>query len=252
MKIVIEVNRKEYNELPDSLDIDNIFLEERDSWREIYYKEAFDHFIKNVKEKFDYTLTMTDLRYQVDPPRTWYGEYCLSIKAKTFLRLFWYNLSKRDANLELYVLDINSNLYRFSRTLKIRKADVSNTNQQPRKIDINITEDLPDKKIMKSQWNTINIKTLRNCSDDIKNYIKEQAYLLYSELYNTLLEAYKELNSVYQKADLKVAEIKNNKYYYVDSKDHLLLMLDKNNFKNKREADHFAKKELYRIYNKTK
>ena len=110
--------------------------------------------------------------------------------------------------------------------------------------------DFPYQIIGAPQKEDINIEISEDCPKKIKDNILKKADELCEELYNLLLEKYKEISKVLSSAYSDAEESLKNYYYYVDNTNNLMLMLNKDGFDNEQKADLVAKKEITKIYNK--
>ena len=224
MKISIEVNRKEYDDLPEHIKKD-LFENKYYDVEEILFENELYEFLQEVKDKYDYSIDKDDLNYSFGDR----GDY-ISLKGRAFSNLFYQALSKRCGDNADYILDVELDLRSFG-------------------VGYN---DFPHVGIEGTPRRAIFVNITADCPEEIEKNILEKADELYEEIYDTFLKGYKRLSNITSEVpDIAEQELKNQ-YYYLNDAKGLMLILHKDDFENEQEADKFAKKELSKIYNNKK
>jgi hypothetical protein len=223
MKVSIEINRKEFDELPEKLK--NKLLEnESEFLSDMYFDDKLSEFIEDLKEKYNCDLTKDDFNYSFGGR----GDY-ISLKASKFESLFWQALNEKcKGDEEIYIQNVE---------LDLRSFGVGYT-------------DFPYQMVEGTQGRAIKVEISEDCPEDIKKDILTKTDDLYSELYNSFLNAYKDLSDVVTNSYSYAEESLKNYYYYLDNKSNLVVTLEKYDFNNVQEADVAAKKEIAESYNK--
>ena len=222
MKPNIEINRKEYDELPEHIKND-LSIKKHHELNNIIFTYELYKIIQEIEDKCNYRIREEDLNY------AFYGSTnFIILNNDVFSDLFHHTLINRWGSYVNYILNVELNSKGFG---------VSWTNDPYPGIKVTPRKDI-----------LVNLSKF--CPETSKATILKEADNLYKELHDIFLNGYDNLFNISSGVAYTVNQELRNKYYYLDNNENLKSILNKNDFKNEEEADKFAKKELFEQYTK--